>query len=99
MSKTVHKGDVGVTITVTITGSDLAGASAGVIHLYNPATQTATDFEATLSGSNLTYTTTSSSDLAEAGEHYVSATVTGAGGFSRTTNDRERIFVVEHPNG
>lgn len=97
MSKTVHKGDVGVTITVTITGSDLATATGGTIHLYNPATTTASNFEGTLSGSTLSYTTTSSSDLAEAGEHYVSATITGSGGFSRTTNDRERIFVVEHP--
>lgn len=96
MSRTVHKGDVGVTITVTITGSDLAGASAGVIHLVNTSTGTRSSFPATLSGSSLTYTTESASDISEAGEYYLFATVTGPGGFSRTTNDRERIFVVEH---
>lgn len=97
MSQIVHKGDVGVTFAVTISGSDLSAASGAVIHLHNRATGTTTDFSATISGSTLTYTTTSPSDLAQAGEHELYATLTGSGGFSRTTNDRERIYVVEHP--
>jgi len=108
MSKIVHKGNVGTVITVTImedgSAKDLSAISSfgATIHLYNRDTDTTTNFTASLVGDGtegkISYTTTSANDLSEAGECFISATITGAGGYSCTTNDREKIYVVEHPS-
>lgn len=107
MSRTVHKGDVGAVFTITIKdgGSvrNLSTITGVTIHSFNPATAVTTDWTGSLVGDGstgqVTYTTTSSSDLPEAGEHYLTVTLTGSGGFSRTTSDRQRIIVVDHPGG